>query len=78
MPYCKNCGSEVSPDADFCKACGRKIITENHEKTTTEYIPPKNIPQPSLNKSKIWLILFIVALRWSPKTGQVVKIEFCS
>jgi len=50
MPYCYNCGSEVSPEASFCKKCGRKIEIPNPLQTTpnqtpTEYVPPP--PPPS-------------------------------
>ena len=51
MPYCYNCGSEVSPEASFCKKCGRKIEIPNPLQTTpnqtsAEYVPPPP-PPPS-------------------------------
>lgn len=31
MPYCQNCGAQVSQDAKYCPACGTKL-----ERTITE------------------------------------------
>ena len=25
MPYCKECGNEITKDSKFCKSCGRKL-----------------------------------------------------
>ena len=29
MPYCSNCGVEVSPDAKFCEVCGAPLATKS-------------------------------------------------
>ncbi len=29
--YCKNCGTELKPDASFCKQCGQKIVMQRNE-----------------------------------------------
>jgi hypothetical protein len=58
MPYCYNCGAEVSPEASFCKACGNKIETgkpvqaipaqTTPAQTFPEYVPPvKTTPPPT-------------------------------
>ena len=28
MPFCFSCGSEVSPDVQFCSKCGKSLIKE--------------------------------------------------
>ena len=38
MPYCPNCGTQVSEDDEFCKKCGYQIITVIEESR----IVPKN------------------------------------
>ena len=56
MKYCKNCGNELSSNAQFCKACGTPI---NQEKKAESTKLAKR--QPMTPKKKKWIIASAVA-----------------
>lgn len=35
MSYCRECGTEIEPDAMFCKSCGTEQATINEERLGT-------------------------------------------
>lgn len=39
MPYCPDCGTEVSTDAAFCEGCGADINTQPADQTTPDTQP---------------------------------------
>jgi uncharacterized RDD family membrane protein YckC len=73
MPYCKNCGSELSPDAQFCQKCGTPVTT--YEQAAPSGPEPFAAPGLKLafwgERFVAWLIdaiiigIFAGALEWS-------------
>lgn len=47
MPFCENCGSRVSDNANFCSNCGAKIVTYN-----TQAISQKTIERSDFKADK--------------------------
>ena len=39
MPYCKNCGTEISPGSNFCGNCGSKISSSETKKNPSTAAP---------------------------------------
>ena len=39
MPYCKNCGAEISPGSNFCGSCGTKVSSSETKKKTQVVSP---------------------------------------
>ncbi len=54
MKYCKNCGQELSSNAQFCKACGTPVNQE--KKAGTHESNRLSERQPISPKKKKWLI----------------------
>ena len=49
MPYCENCGSQINPEAKFCRNCGAatgKSPINSQPNTTQTPISPSPMPQP--------------------------------
>ncbi len=40
MPYCKNCGNELSSDAKFCPKCGTPVISEQASPSGPAQVAP--------------------------------------
>ncbi len=57
--YCKNCGKEVSDDAQFCKYCGTKFISK--EKVNGRVIA-KEIETEKKVKNKNAIISLVLAI----------------
>ena len=43
MPFCPNCGNEVSQNDKFCPQCGNRLNVENIIKGKTEERPARKI-----------------------------------
>ena len=63
MPYCTNCGNEVTTNMPFCHACGSKLIIPTAERESIEpqdytadeeIIKEEDKPQPRARKGKLY------------------------
>ena len=63
MPYCTNCGNEVTTNMPFCHACGSKLIIPTAERESIEpqdytadeeIIKEEDKPQPRVRKGKLY------------------------
>jgi len=64
MPYCLNCGSQVSSDAIFCNKCGYKVTAVNPNVETSSQVTAGVANYQNNNfsrKSNSWRIAFIIS-----------------
>lgn len=76
MPFCPNCGKEVSEDAKFCPGCGQRIggqqepTPDNHKMDLRRTAKLQEDLKELKDKSKVWSItgavLVIVGLAALP------------
>ncbi|MFV8826446.1 zinc ribbon domain-containing protein [Alkalihalobacterium sp. APHAB7] len=88
MKFCKECGSQLSEEAQFCKECGAPVtgrttnsnpnIVKHSESTTTQGSNSKRTPppmKPMTQKTKIWLAITgaaIILLFGGFKAGEAL------
>ncbi|MBA7503107.1 hypothetical protein ES706_01714 [subsurface metagenome] len=53
MPFCPNCGKEVSEDAKFCPKCGKRLIKTQSEQPATSALY-KEVSAGELGKRMNW------------------------
>ncbi|MDH5781887.1 MAG: zinc-ribbon domain-containing protein, partial [Dehalococcoidia bacterium] len=53
MPFCPNCGKEVSEDTNFCPKCGKRLIKTQSEQPATSALY-KEVSAGELGKRMNW------------------------
>lgn len=67
MPFCPNCGKEVTEDTKFCPKCGNRLIKTQGEQTATPALY-KEVSGGELGKRMNW---FERHLNWTMVLGWV-------
>lgn len=66
--YCKKCGSQLSPGAEFCKECGQPVSDESNpsgDKKTSKLSKPKKhglIKKIGIGIAVIFVVLLVIGL----------------
>lgn len=43
MPYCPQCGSEITPEDKFCRECGTQLSVSTEEEKTRDKADPRDV-----------------------------------